>query len=238
MTAISAIGPRPLGTTRILIMELGVVEPVSTTDLNSMAAIGWETAPPALNNVAGTVSLFGTGAATLSPALSVANPTSSTLVGATITIIGGGLADDGDVLSANTAGTGITASFNSATETLTLSGSDTLAAYQAVLRSVTFSSATGNDLGLDPTRTLSWVLNNGDASDGMSATSTTTLDILNSPPPADTSAALIMRRATDGSFVVYDIGENQVLTAAGLGAVGTIGKWPASAASTAVTPAA
>ena len=61
-----------------------------------------------------------------------------------MTITGGTFAGDGDVLAANTAGTSITASYNSTTETLTLTGSDTLAHYQPVLDSVTFSSTSDN----------------------------------------------------------------------------------------------
>ena len=48
-------------------------------------------------------------------------------------ITGGAFAGGGDVLAANISGTSITASYDSATETLTLTGSDTLAHYQSVL---------------------------------------------------------------------------------------------------------
>ena len=56
----------------------------------------------------------------------------------TVAITGGSFSGDGDVLSANTAGTSITASYDSGTQTLTLSGSDTLAHYQQVLDAVSF----------------------------------------------------------------------------------------------------
>ena len=95
--------------------------------------------------------------------------------GATVSITGGTFAGDGDVLSANTAGTSITASYNSATETLTLSGSDTLAHYQQVLDSVTFVSTSENptNFGTDTTRTVTWVINDGT----LNSTKSTTLAI-------------------------------------------------------------
>ena len=69
-------------------------------------------------------------------AASVGDPDSLDLAGATISITTGAFAGDGDMLAANTSGTSVTASYNSTTETLTLSGSDTLAHYQSVLDTV------------------------------------------------------------------------------------------------------
>src|SRR5262249_24433898 len=87
------------------------------------------------------------GAKTLSSAAVVSDPDSLTFANATVKITAGTFAGDGDVLAATTSGTSITASYNSTTETLTLSGSDTLAHYQSVLRSVTFNQ----DPNLNPT---------------------------------------------------------------------------------------
>ena len=95
---------------------------------------------------------------TLSRSASVADPDSQTLAGATVALTGGTFAGDGDVLAANTAGTAITASYNAATETLVLSGSDTLAHYQQVLDSVTFVTGERESgqrrRGTDPHRDL------------------------------------------------------------------------------------
>ena len=76
---------------------------------------------------------------TLSGGLSVADPDSATLTGATVHIAGG-FAGDGDVLAATVGATGIAASYDAAGETLVLSGAHTLAQYQQVLDSVTFRS--------------------------------------------------------------------------------------------------
>jgi len=119
---------------------------------------------------------------TIAPGASVVDPDSLTLTNATVKITGGTFAGDGDVLAANVAGTSITSSYNAATETLVLTGSDTLAHYQQVLDSVTFSSgANPTNSGANPTRTLTWVLNDGSGSNNLSTVATTTISI--SPLP-------------------------------------------------------
>jgi hypothetical protein len=90
-----------------------------------------------------------------------------TLQSAKVSISSGFLT--GDVLSANVAGTSITASYDPTTGVLTLTGNDTLVHYRQVLDSVTYNPT---NFGADTSRTISWVgtLN--------SATQTTTLTIL------------------------------------------------------------
>jgi hypothetical protein len=150
-----------------------VTSTVSITNVND---------PPTLSNVAATVGFLPQHTITISPAISVSDPDNLTLANATVKITGGTFAGDGDVLAANTSGTSITASYNSSTETLTLSGVDTLAHYQSVLDSVTFSS--GNDPSngnQNRTRTVSWVVNDGSGSNNLSAAATTTISIGGSP---------------------------------------------------------
>src|SRR5262249_37500482 len=119
-------------------------------------------APPTLSSMAPSVSFTPGQTVTLSPSATVLDPDDPTLASATVAITGGTFAGDGDVLGANVAGTGIAASYNSATETLVLSGRDTLAHYQQVLDSVTFQSgANPTNAGANRTRTVSWVLNDG-----------------------------------------------------------------------------
>ncbi|MGA2042815.1 MAG: DUF4347 domain-containing protein [Roseiarcus sp.] len=124
------------------------------------AGVQVDTTPPALSNLAASITYAVQGPAqTLSPNLLLTvEADDATLSGATVTIAGG-FVGDGDVLAAITTGLpSITAVWNSATETLTLSGTDTRADYQAVLDSVTFEST-----AIDPTssgaslsRTVSW----------------------------------------------------------------------------------
>src|SRR5262249_17463222 len=99
-----------------------------------------------------------------------------------------------DVLAATTTGTSITASYNSTTETLTLTGSDTLAHYQQVLDSVTFNSTSINptNYGSNTTRTVTWVANDGSGPSNLSAPATTTVSItaVNDAPALSLGAAV------------------------------------------------
>src|SRR5262249_23642317 len=135
---------------------------------------------PTLSNVAASAGYTEQAAAvTLSSALAVSDPDSLTLADATVKIAGGAFAGDGDVLGVTTSGTSITASYDAVTETLTLSGVDTLAHYQSVLDSVTFSDASDNptNYGSNPTRTVTWVVDDGAASNNLSTPQTTTLNV-------------------------------------------------------------
>ena len=80
----------------------------------------------------------------LNPATSLTNPNASIVSGATIAIGGGAT---GDVLTASTAGTGITASFDATAQVLTLNGNDTIAHYVTVLNSAAFSSTAADPTG-------------------------------------------------------------------------------------------
>ena len=115
---------------------------------------------------------------TLSPSASVGDPDDQNQSSATVSITAGTFSGDGDTLAATTTGTSITASYNSATEVLSLTGTDTLAHYRTVLRSVTFTTANHNptNFGANPSRTLSWVLNDAAAtgSNGIQSTTVTT----------------------------------------------------------------
>src|SRR5262249_10128228 len=135
---------------------------------------------PTLSNVVASGQFTeAASAVTLAAAAVVSDADNLTLARATGTIAGGALAGDGDVLAATTTGTSNTTSYNSTTETLTLSGSDTLAHYQQVLDSVTFVSASQNpsNYGSNPTRTVTWALDDGSASNNLSAPQTTTVSI-------------------------------------------------------------
>src|SRR5262249_14959571 len=107
----------------------------------------------------------------LSPTVSVSDPDNTTWVAATVQVTGGTFAGDGDVLAANAAGTAISVSYDTASETLTLTGTDTLADYQQVLQSVMFVTASDNptNFGSAPTRTITWLVNDGAGSNNLSA---------------------------------------------------------------------
>ena len=166
--------------------------------------------PPTLSNVATTVP-FATGqTVTVSPALTLIDPDNLTLASATVRVTGGSFTGDGDVLGFSTTGTSITGSYNSTTETLTLSGIDTPADYQHVLDSVTFTTgANPTNNGADPTRTLTWTVDDGSASNHL-ATATTTITFQPTLRPVgsgdvntDGKADLVWENTNDGSAVVW-----------------------------------
>ena len=105
--------------------------------------------------------------------LTVTDADNASLVSATVTLIN--ILDAGqETLAATTAGTAITATYNSATGVLTLTGPDTLAAFQQVLRTVTYNNA-----ALNPNTTARAV--QFTASDGVdaSAVAVSTVTVLN-----------------------------------------------------------
>jgi hypothetical protein len=154
----------------------------STLDpsLTSLTQIGPQIdAGPTLSGAGNTVSFDQGGVPiAIDPAINVADLASQTLTGATVTITTGFLA--GDVLAAATAGTNVVASYDGA-GALTLTGSDTLANYQNVLRSVIFDSTSSNPAneGVDPSRTITW-----QASDGISSSNevSTTVTVVPTQP--------------------------------------------------------
>lgn len=132
--------------------------------------------------VSGTVSFGGGGVpVALDPAAGVVAPDSlNMLSGATVTIDSGLFPGDGDILSADTTGTSISAVYDSNTETLSLSGADTAADYQMVLRTVSIANSTGDPTfgGTDFDRTITWVVNDGVANSAPGTTQATALCFL------------------------------------------------------------
>ncbi len=117
--------------------------------------------PPSLSNHGAAVTYMAGGAAAdIAHSLAVSDPSASVLDSATVAITSGFRA--GDALGfANQ--NGITGSYNASTGVLTLTGSASVAAYQAALDSVTYSSSAGHptNFGADPTRTVSFTVNDG-----------------------------------------------------------------------------
>ena len=117
----------------------------------------------------------------LTGAPAITDPASTTLTSATIKIANSsGAAVAGDELYINgiqsgSVGSGVTASWNATTSTLTLSGTASLAVYDTLLSEASYKD-TGTDTssGSHPVRTVSWSVNDGTSS--YSATSQVTID--------------------------------------------------------------
>ena len=105
-----------------------------------------------------------------------------------------------EVLSADTAGTGIFASYDSSTGLLTLSGVDTVDHYQQVLRTVTY-----NNTSQDPditTREITFVAHDGTGYSNV-ATATVTMVAQNDPPVmAGIEAVALAYTENDGAVAI------------------------------------
>ncbi|MBI5279529.1 MAG: cadherin domain-containing protein [Burkholderiales bacterium] len=113
---------------------------------------------------------------TIAAGLQLSDPDNTPLSGATVVISDG---QAGDML-AFTGSSGITGSYDAGTHTLTLTGSALAAAYQAVLRTVTYHSSDADPTlsGTDTSRTVSWAANDGIV---WSNVATTTVRVDNPP---------------------------------------------------------
>lgn len=112
--------------------------------------------PPVIGGpVSNLVYQVGNDPVVLTPALTISDPDDTELQGATVSISG---FSNGDVLGFTLA-TGITGSYDSNTGVLNLSGNASLAAYQTVLRSVTFAYSATNPV--TTTRIVNFVVSDG-----------------------------------------------------------------------------
>ena len=151
----------------------------------------------------GTVGFTEQGTAvTLAAGLTLTDPDNTTLASATVSIAAGFFT--GDTLSF-TNQNGINGSYNSSTGVLTLTGSSSVANYQAALRSITFSSTSDNptNFGTSASRTISFTANDGTA-DSTAATSTVNVTAVDDAPVA--TAGATVGYTEQGTAVVLDSG--------------------------------
>ena len=136
--------------------------------------------PPSLSGASTSVAYTEQAAPTVIGAnLKVADPDNATIAGGSVTISAGFVA--GDVLSMTNQG-GITGSYDAATHILTLNNGASLAAYQAALRSVTFSSSSDDPTaGGNTSRTLTIAIFDNDV---LTDHATTTINVTAVDDPA------------------------------------------------------
>ena len=120
----------------------------------------------------------GDGAVPADAGVAVADPDAGAMIQSALVQIVGNYASGEDVLGFADTAT-ISGAFNAATGILSLSGSDTVANYQAALRSVTY--ANGSNAPSIAPRTIAWSVNDGALNSNV-ATSTVTLTSTNTPP--------------------------------------------------------
>ncbi len=135
--------------------------------------------------------------------LTIADLDSATLVSAQVAI-GAGL-QPGDVLNFVNQSS-ITGSYNATSGVLTLTGTASVADYQAALRSVTFSNLSNDDptaAGAALTRSISWVVNDGEF-DSTAAASTINVTAVNDAPTA-TNLGVAESYTEDTSLILTGI---------------------------------
>ena len=169
------------------------LQSLTPVDLQMLDALGFNTTPLGIVVVANAAEALQGGSAVslLGSAPNINDPGSTTLSSATIKIAnasGNGVA--GDKLFVNgiengSLGNGVTASWNATTDTLTLSGTASIAVYDTLLGEITFQD-TGTDAssGSHPVRTVIWTINDGTNS----YNATSTIDIDRGPVAANNTA--------------------------------------------------
>jgi VCBS repeat-containing protein len=119
------------------------------------------------NNVVSTPVVIDSG-------VTVSDVDNANLTGATVSI-GSGFATGQDVLGFTTMGS-ITGSYNATTGVLTLSGTATVAQYQAALRTVTYTNT--SETPSTAARTINFVVNDGQALNNLSTVSSKTINVV------------------------------------------------------------
>ena len=154
---------------------------------------------PTVAGAAGTLAYTeGGGAQVIDATLTVADVETANIASATITLSAGFVSAE-DVLAFVDAGS-ITGSYNAATGVLTLTGSDTLANYEAALESITYTN-TNTDNPNTGNRTVTWVVNDGSLNSA-GVTSTITVAGVNDAPTVAGAAGTLAYTEGDGPLVI------------------------------------
>jgi VCBS repeat-containing protein len=156
---------------------------------------------PTLTTTAAALSYEeGDGAVAVDGALTLTDPDSSQIQGATVQITGNYTAAEDALAFADT--TDITGAYDDTTGTLTLTGTDSVADYQAALRSVTYENSSST-----PTvsqRTVSFTATDAEGDDSNTATRHVDVGPVNDAPVVTTSAGDTAYSEGDPGTVIDD----------------------------------
>jgi Ca2+-binding RTX toxin-like protein len=145
--------------------------------------------------------------------LTLTDPNTTTLANATVKITN--LKDGAaETLAADTSNTNITANYDPSLGTLILSGEDTVANYQQVLRTVTYNNTAPTPDTTD--RIIEFAVNDGEAHSNLSTIATTTLTFDSGEPPIDGTPNDDTLVGTQGSDRINGFAGNDTI-AGGLG---------------------
>lgn len=192
-------------------------DPVTSKTISFVVSDGSGNSAPATKaisitpvNDAPTITSTGTpleyrenaGAVAVDPDLTLSDPDSGQLVGATVQITDNFFGSQDDLIFVDQLG--ITGSYNDSTGTLTLTGASSLANYRTALRSVAFRN--NHDNPNTQTRTVSFQVMDGGSVNNLSNVATRDIDIdaVNDAPDLETSAGATAYDFTPGDPVVVD----------------------------------
>ena len=181
--------------------------------------------PPTLSAIESSTVQYtaGTAAVPVTSGLNISAPDDTTLTGTTVSISSGLVSSEDALGFVNQ--NGITGSYNSATGVLTLTGTSSVANYQAALRSVTFSDPNGTNPTTGP-RTISFQVDDGASLNHLSNVVSRDVQVNpNSPPTAgDVSASTDKKTAIDIDVLASASDpDGDTLTVASVNTTGTKG---------------
>jgi Bacterial Ig domain len=198
--AFSSSSPAPGSTTRTVEFTVNDGTDDSNTDTRDVAVNDVNSAPVVTTSAGPTAFTEDGGPVVVDPGVTVTDGDSADLASATVSVTTNHESSD-LLLFTNTAT--ISGVFSGGT--LTLTGVDTVAAYQAALRSVTFDSTSDTPSALP--RTVEFAVDDGEATNSASnvASKTVTVTPANDPPVVGLSAST-PTFTEDGPAVVVDAG--------------------------------
>ncbi|MGA0607280.1 hypothetical protein ACO2Q0_14915 [Phenylobacterium sp. VNQ135] len=159
---------------------------------------------PVLSGAGGTTAYTEGAASAVASALTVVDGDHATLSSATVSITANFNAAEDALTFINQ--NGITGSYNAGTGVLTLTGSATVAQYQAALRTVAYSNS--SDAPNTASRTVSFVVNDGAASSSAATQTVTVAPVNDAPSGAD--ATLNVQAGAARAFTAADFGFTDV----------------------------
>ena len=171
---------------------------------------------PVLATAGGTLAYAeGDSATTIDATLAVSDSDDTNIEGATITISSGYQASE-DVLALGNTGLGISVASNSS-GVLTLTGSATKANYETALESITYQNTNTADPNTS-NRTITWLINDGDANSSAATSTITVADVNDAPTLSDAGDTLAYTEddnatVIDSTLTIADVDDTNIESA-------------------------
>ena len=171
---------------------------------------------PVLATAGGTLAYAeGDSARTIDATLAVSDSDDTNIESATIAISSGYQSSE-DVLAFSNAN-GISGSWDSGSGVLTLSGSASLTNYETALESITYQNTNTNDPN-NSNRTITWLINDGDANSSAATSTITVADVNDAPTLSDAGDTLAYTEGDnatviDSTLTIADVDDTNIESA-------------------------